>query len=543
MSRSAYLQDQGTRSTPQSEPIPGSTQVPNSAGGYSWQVDDWTRMHRFLVLGSEGGSYYATQRDLTRENVASLRRCIDADGPRAVALIVSVSEGGRAPRNTEAIFALAVAASVKDAATRSAALDALPRVCRIGTHMFQFLGFVEQFRGWGRSLRRGVGQWYAGMEPDRLAYQLVKYQEREGWRHRDALRLAHPARQVSLRNPTVEVTDAHAALFDWVKRDDRARVELPDTAPASVRAYLAAQNAKTPKDTVKLIEEFGGALPREAIQSEHLNTPEVWHALLDVGMPMTALIRNLATMTRNGVLKPLDKRTAAVAEQIANEDALKKARVHPLAILFALATYNAGHGFRGGNTWTPIQAITDALDAAFYAAFDNVEPTGKRHLLGLDVSGSMNGPIANSMLSCMEGAVAMSMVTDRVEPATHVMGFDNGLRDLRVSSRMRLDSAIASLPRNYGGTDCSLPMRWARDRGVEVDTFVVYTDNETWAGRPHPAQALQQYREATGIPAKLIVVGMIGNSFSVADPNDAGMLDVVGFDTSTPAVMADFART
>jgi 60 kDa SS-A/Ro ribonucleoprotein len=85
-------------------------------------------------------------------------------------------------------------------------------------------------------------------------------------------------------------------------------------------------------------------------------------------------------------------------------------------------------------------------------------------------------------------------------------------------------------------------MRWALERKLPVDVFVVYTDNETWHGKIHPAQALQRYRERMGIPAKLIVVGMIANAFSIADPEDAGMLDVVGFDTATPAVMADFAR-
>jgi hypothetical protein len=46
------------------------------------------------------------------------------------------------------------------------------------------------------------------------------------------------------------------------------------------------------------------------------------------------------------------------------------------------------------------------------------------------------------------------------------------------------------------------------------------------------SQALRQYREATGIPAKLVVVAMASNGFSIADPNDAGMLDVVGFDAA-----------
>ena len=61
---------------------------------------------------------------------------------------------------------------------------------------------------------------------------------------------------------------------------------------------------------------------------------------------------------------------------------------------------------------------------------------------------------------------------------------------------------------NFGGTDCALPMTWALQNHVKVDIFVVYTDNETWAGGIHPIQALEQYRRKMGIPAKLVVAGM-----------------------------------
>ncbi len=94
----------------------------------------------------------------------------------------------------------------------------------------------------------------------------------------------------------------------------------------------------------------------------------------------------------------------------------------------------------------------------------------------------------------------------------------------------------------FGGTDVALPMIYALKRGLEIDAFVIYTDSETWHGSIHPAQALQAYRRQTGIPAKLVVVGMVSNGFSVADPDDAGMLDVVGFDTAAPALIADFIR-
>jgi len=135
----SYLQGHGTKVTPQSEPIPGTDQVENRSGGHGWEVDDWGRLARFLVLGTEGGTYYVGQRELTRESADVVRRCLKKDGQRTVAIIASVSREGRAPKNDPAIFALALAASEGDDVTRRVALDALPEVVRTGTHLFQFV--------------------------------------------------------------------------------------------------------------------------------------------------------------------------------------------------------------------------------------------------------------------------------------------------------------------------------------------------------------------------------------------------------------------
>src|SRR5205814_7900420 len=122
-------------------------------------------------------------------------------------------------------------------------------------------------------------------------------------------------------------------------------------------------------------------------------------------------------------------------------------------------------------------------------------------------------------------------------------GGGDGLTPLPLSPRQRLDDAVktvSDLP--FGGTDCALPMLYAQAHKREIDTFVIYTDSETWAGDIHPAQALRDYRHASGIEARLVVVGMVSNGFSIADPSDPGMLDVVGFDTATPQLISDFAR-
>jgi 60 kDa SS-A/Ro ribonucleoprotein len=536
------------RVTPQSQPIPGSTQVRNSAGGYSWEVDDWTRFDRFLILGAEGGTYYIGERDLVKQNHDAIVRCIKADGIRAVNRIVEISDSGRAPNNDPAIFALALVATHGDAEAKAMAFQNLGKVCRIGTHLFHFAEYVNAMRGWGRGLRNAVGRWYVSREAGDLAHQAVKYQERDGWSHGDLLRLAHP------RAPSPE----HEAVFRWmltgadllgerevkrkVRGEDRiAKYAAVGELPKLIEAFEQVKGATNVIQVVKLIDEFD--LPREAIPTQWLNEVKVWEALLE-HMPMTAMIRNLGKMTSIGLVQPFSDAAKLIVRKLGDETLLKRARIHPLAVLIAEKVYAQGKGEKGSLTWKPVPKIVDALDAAFYATFQNVEPCGKPVLLALDVSGSMGGgSVAGSCLTPREASAAMALVTAATEEEYHIMGFSNRFIPLNISPRMRLDDVvkrISNLP--FEATDCAQPMIWARENGVNVSAFITYTDSETWAGNIHPAQALRQYRSEFVGDAKSVVVGMTSNGFTIADPNDRGMLDVVGFDTTAPAVIADFVR-
>ena len=166
--------------------------------------------------------------------------------------------------------------------------------------------------------------------------------------------------------------------------------------------------------------------------------------------------------------------------------------------------------------------------------------------------------IAGSCLSAREASAAMALVTAATEPDCEIIAFsaaanghggqwgggESGITRVAISPRMRLESVIEKIRAiPMGGTDCALPMVWARRNQLRVSAFITYTDSETWAGNIHPAQALRQYRDAFVGNAKAVVVGMTSNGFTLADPNDRGMLDVVGFDTSVPAVISDFIRS
>lgn len=525
-----FLQFFNSRVTPQSQPMTGSTQVANSAGGFAWELNIWGRLDRFLVLGTEGGTFYIKEGPLTVENAQAVAEALQTDGLRVVERVLTISEAGRAPKNDPALFVLAMAASLGEPDVRKAALAALPRVARTGTHLFHFLAYVEGFRGWGRGLRRAVGDWYNAKTADALAYQLIKYQQRDGWSHRDALRLAHPK----------PASDGHGVLYSWaVGKTEKPSIE--STGVPLLEAFIQVQAAKTEAEVIKQVTEH--QLPREALPSEWLKSPKVWEALLEA-MPMEAMVRNLATMTRVGLLAPGSEASKLVASWLVDGDRLRKARLHPIKLLAALVTYQQGRGMRSkGEGWVPVTKVVDALDAAFYLAFGNVEPSNKRLVLGLDVSGSMTGGMVSGVpgLTPRVASAALALVTAATERDVELMAFSHKFVPLAISPRQRLDDVVKTMDRlDFGATDCALPMLWALERKVKADAFVVLTDNETWFGKIHPAQALVQYRERTGLEAKLVVCGMTANRFSIANPNDPGMLDVVGFDTAVPQLMADF---
>lgn len=551
-----YARHTSKKATPQSEAA-DPRQQENNAGGFSFVVDDWMRLERFLVLGSDGGTYYVQERELTKQNAACVERCLAADAKRTIDTIVRISVEGRAPKNDPAIFALALAAAHPDQAARKLALEALPKVCRIGTHLFSFAACVNEMRGWGRGLRKAVARWYDEKAVEKLTYQVLKYQQRNGWSHRDMLRLAHPL------GPMGEGEDPafHQAIYRWcvggvaamgersVERKDGTKLtgaDLSGQLPSMLAAYETLKVAEDSKQVISLIEQHG--FTHEMVPTQFKKDPHVWEALL-VKMPMTAMIRNLGVMTACGLLTGTDA-AKTISERLRDETLIHRARIHPLNVLMALRIYQSGGGFRGKLTWDANRRIVDSLDAAFYLSFKNVEPTGKRTMLALDVSTSMIAPISgNPVLSCRDASGAMAMVTARVEDDWQCVGFTGGrwwsssLKPLSISPRQRMDDVlqtISNLP--FGATDCSLPIVHAIKRDLKIDAFIVYTDSETWHGDIHPHQALRQYRDKTGINAKLVVVGMEANEFTIADPTDAGMLDVVGFDTAAPGVIADFVR-
>ena len=350
----------------------------------------------------------------------------------------------------------------------------------------------------------------------------------------------------------------------------RPSTELLDTAKY-LQAILEIESCTTSVadlyKALKLVRDHG--LVREQIPTHLLNSSDIWKELLmskgangkQDGMPIEALIRNLGKMSTLPNFMGADN-TMTICRRLSGEEDIQRSRIHPFKVLVGSLTYGAGKALKGSLSWPVSTQVRDTLTYTFLKAFKNVSPTGKRYMVALDVSGSMDvACMGCPSITCRMASAALALMLYETEPKVYLRGFtaqsnhgygstatsaDNGFRnfDPNVRRGMTLQQFITATHAPFGPTDCSLPMRRAiEDNLTDIEAFIVMTDSETFAGPIHPQVALENYRAFSKNPnVKLIVVGMTANSLTIADPNDRNTLNLAGFDTAMPEIIAMFVR-
>ncbi|AZU97177.1 Ro-like RNA binding protein [Streptomyces phage Gilson] len=526
----AASQKQDRVSTPQTKRTPGRTdEVKNNAGGFVFKVDDKSRLERFLVLGTDKGTYYVGEQKLTAQNISFLKEMVRKDERLVVDTAVDVSVNGRALKNSPALFAMATV--MTEGQDKAYAREAVQKVARTSTHLFEYAQYIDDLGGWGRAKRRSVAEWYENKSLDMLAYQAVKYRQRNGWTHRDLFRLSHP-----------QGVDQGVGNF-ILGKDVESEVEI-------LKGFAEMQSATSVKDVIRTLETFRN-LPWETIPTQFLKDVKVWKTLFYNGqLRGQALIRNITRLARIGAFDDMVFATD-YANAIANQEMIQKTRLHPINFLNAVVVHEYGQIDRNGYSmwsagrkkdWKSNGKIVDALNEGFHMAFKTVEPSGKRTLVATDVSGSMSQSAIGLDLSCAQVSAAVAMTVARTEPYSDIVGFSSSIVDLGITAKSSFADAMRKVSnRNFGGTDAAAAIKYADQKGIQVDTFVVITDNETWGGSQKPFQALKQYRQKTGIDARLAVLGVASTDFTIADPTDRGMMDFVGFDANAPKALADFS--
>jgi 60 kDa SS-A/Ro ribonucleoprotein len=513
--------------TPQSQPIPGRDMIQGRSGGWMFKADAWQVLRRCLLIGTAQSTYYADKRELTGDFIGVLKEAIAVDPDRTAAEILSASDG-RAINNSAPIFALVLLSMGESPAAKRAFAQIFPKVVRTGSHFYEWLSYTKSLRGFGKIVRQAGTAWLSRPDVTGLAYQLLKYQQRHGFAHRDALRLFH------VKPPTPE----HDRLFAWVMQGWE---NLPGQPPskALMQIWWYEWLKRHPDRTPEAIKQ--GRLTHEMAAPVGQMTQQAWQLLFE-DMPIGAMLRNLGSLTALGVLRGDRKRgnLKRLEKVLCDRRHLRNGRIHPIDILKALKTYQSGGKLgKSQKTWEPIPHILDILDRALALSFQVLEPTGKTFLHAVDVSGSMSCHTVGSIgLTCCEIATVMALATAKAEQHYMIRGFATTFLDLGITARDSFSDAMAKASRhNFGGTDASVAYDWAIEQRYHADVFCFWTDSESWAGRQHPSQALARYRQAVNPDAKAVYITLAPYRISLVDPLDPQSWDVAGFDPGTPRLI------
>lgn len=527
-----YIQEQRQHAlnTPATQAIPGreAEMARNNNGGVSFVIDDWAFYERFLIIGPQSGNNAKNAEQLTGQSFDLLKKLIKMDAMRVLQTATEFSLQGRAVKNDSAVIAVAMVACIGTSSEQAAAYEAMLDVCRTGTHMFLFVSCLNHHGKWNAAAKRGVAKWYTSKNDNRLAVQLLKYQNRNGWSHRDVLRLAHI-------KPT---SDAQNAMFRQAVGSQNS--DLEQFLPALYNDVQVMQTAISSNEVRRVIESNRN-ISWEMVPTQYLNDPDVLAALLP-NMGMTALIRQLGRFSANGLTVPMSDTFKIIRDKLSDVNAIKEGRVHPITILTALKAYGTGYG-RSGASWTPQRQILDVLDESFYKGFEFIEDTGANVMLGVDCSGSMFGcKVNNSDLTAAEVAACMAMAIVRSHRNYFIGGFSSSFQPLNITASMKLDQVMNVIRRfNWSSTNISSVADYATKNRLNVDVFGIITDNDVNSG-VQPTVALQKFRRERNKNAAQIVCATSMSNFTVADPKDPMQIDIVGFDSHVPAIFGEFEK-
>jgi 60 kDa SS-A/Ro ribonucleoprotein len=520
---------QNKTNTPQNQPIPGREKemIKGHSGGWMFDAGIWQMLRRCLLIGTAKSTYYAGKQELTEDFASVLQQGI-AENPGKVAEEILYASDGRAINNSAPILALVLLSMGETPEAKKAFQEIFSQVIRTGSHFYEWLSYTKSMRGFGKVIREVGKTWLSREDVKGLAYQLLKYQQRQGFSHRDALRLFH------VKPPT----ENHRQLFEWVVKGwSELPAEIPSEALAQIWWYEWLK--RNPDKTHEAITK--GHLTHEMAAPVGKMDKEAWQLLFNE-MPIGAMLRNLGSLTELGVLQTNNtRRNLDRVEAVLNDKKyLRKGRIHPIDVLKALKTYQSGGSLgRSQKTWTPVPRIVDILEKAVELSFDVVEPTGKVFMHAVDVSGSMSGYVAQSVgLNCCEIATTMALVTAKAEKNYMIRGFATEFRELGITAKDSFSSAVAKASnQNFGGTDASVAYDWMIKNKFKADIVCFWTDSESWAGYKHPSQALAEYRNKVNPNVKAVYVTLAPYQITLVDPNDPLSWDLGGFDPGIPRII------
>lgn len=313
----------------------------------------------------------------------------------------------------------------------------------------------------GRSIKRQVTRFLNNISE----YWAIKYNGRgRGYSLGDIVKTVHPK----------PISDKQKAIFAYL-----VGKEYDKTQVMQISAYEALKKTTDVKEQIALIQE--GKLPHEVVTGVIKPDKEIWNAILQQ-MPIFALLRNLNTLDRAGIL---DENRNYITSILNDPERLAKSKILPFRFVTAFHQVE--------KAW-----IKDVLRQAVEMTFDNLPEIYGKTAVFLDVSGSMEGDYLRI------GSVFAVALYKKTKGNGIFWTFDTRVYDPQPSM---YDSILTQAERIKagGGTDTGAPVEKLRKDNIYVDNIIIITDEQQNTGSPFYKE-LEKYRRSINPNTKAFVI-------------------------------------
>jgi 60 kDa SS-A/Ro ribonucleoprotein len=352
----------------------------------------------------------------------------------------------------------------------------------------------------GRTIKRTVSRW---LNEKLSEYWVIKYNGRgRGFSLGDIIRTVHPK----------PASEKLSALFKYAVHGEYDAEMLPQVA-----ALETLKRAQTPEERARLIME--GRLPHEVVTGVGGLDKECWRAIVPQ-LPFMALLRNLNTLARHGVL---DEFKDYITAKLTDIDALGKSKVFPFQFLKAFQQVET--------PW-----VKDVLRQAVEITVNNIPEIPGKTAIFLDVSASMQGDYL------LIGSVFAIALYKRAGGNAIFWTFDTEVYEQQPSL---IDSVLSQAEKikARGGTNTGAPVRRLTTKRLHVDNIIIVTDEQQNTGSPFYS-ALADYRRRVNPTTRAFIIDVSPYRSAMVPPSDLLTYYIYGWSDQVlryiPAVIHGF---
>ena len=490
-----------------------STLVKNNAGGNAHALTSKEVLAQIAVTGTFNNTYYAsgqTQLDLITEHASK----VDAE---FIAKLAIYARHSAFMKDTPAVL-LAILVN-KDTELFKRVFNIVVTDGKILKNFVKVMrsGAINGRKSLGTCAKKAVKNWLNNRNPDQVVWDSIGNDPSLS----DVIKMVHPNPQDTMRSN----------LYSYLIGKDFN----VDFLPSNIKAYELFKSGKS-SDIPNV--------PFQKLDSLNLSVGEWKEVFKNASWQMTRM--NLNTALRQCVLDD-PSMVKLIANRLRDPDQVKSARnLFPYQILNAYMNINPG---------VPMD-IKNALQDAMEIATENIERIDGGVIVCPDVSASMSQSVTGSVsygspqssVQCVDVAALIAASYMRVnQNDCNVIPFEHRICD--TSKLNPRDSVMTNA--NYlskmcgGGTNCSLALKHANDKGMKANAVIFVSDNESWMdnrwGNKTAMENEWKIFKKNNPEAKLICIDITPNNTTQAKSRN-DVLNVGGFSDNVFNVINGFTN-